>query len=213
MISSILPTAHETGSHSDETMAETATPQPSDRTRGADARATVVRRTIVIVLLLALGVAKSSAQSFISVTASPVQLARSIAQVTGELKLIDNVSVAGFAGIGSRDGERVTFGGGQVRFYLTGGFDGGMHVGAEALFAQLGRSGSIEGVMGLLDGTSGGPFVGYKYVFGFGLTLDVQGGIRYANGRIETGAGDGGSGSGSDGKLSPLANVNVGWSF
>lgn len=177
-------------------------PQAGSRNRGA-----VVRRVIVIVALIVLGYVNAMAQT-ISITASPLYASQSVAQVTGELKILDNVSVAGVAGYGFRKGEDVTFGGGQVRVYLNGGFSGGLHIGAEALYAKLSESSSLDGMINLMNGTSAGPFVGYKYTFPFGLTFDVIGGIRFSEGRIETGA----PGS-EDSKLGPLANINVGWTF
>jgi hypothetical protein len=188
----------------DETNREqtTATPQTSGRGRAA------VRRIIVILFMLALAATGSRAQSTVSITASPVHLTQSIAQFTGEVKLIDMVSAAGVIGFGRRDGENIRFGGGQIRFYLTGGFDGGVHIGAEALYSQLGNARSIDGFINLMNGAAAGPFIGYKHVLPFGLTIDVQGGLRYAEEAITSGT----DATDAD-NFGPLANINVGWSF
>lgn len=175
---------------------------PDDR-----ADSSVARRFLIIMLLVAVTATGAMAQ-MVSVTVSPLQASKKIAQLTGELKIIDVISLSGVAGIGSHEDQLVAVGGGQVRVYLSGGFNGGMHIGAEALYTEMGKASDITGIINVMNGVSGGPFVGFKHVFDFGLTLDVAGGIRFKDGRIETG-----DSTAEPTALGPLANVNIGWSF
>ncbi len=84
----------------------------------------------------------------------------------------------------------------------------GMQVGGELMIASADAQDMSAHVTGV--GVAVGPFIGYKHTFGFGLTLDAQGGVEYVAGTASdqnstaTATGDG---------AIPLINLNVGWSF
>ncbi len=100
-------------------------------------------------------------------------------------------------------------GGVQGRYYLLGSFENGMQIGAEMLgiYAST-NAGASSGITATGTGLAVGPFLGYKYVAPFGLTLDLQGGVEV----LAVSASGGGS-SASAGAVIPLLNLNIGWSF
>lgn len=62
------------------------------------------------------------------------------------------------------------------------------------------------------SGIGGGPFVGYKHIFDFGLTLVAQAGIQAVS--ISANASDSsGTASKKDTSVLPILNLNAGWSF
>jgi hypothetical protein len=172
-----------------------------------------------------------------TLTVQPILLAVPIGVVMYETRLTEEMGVAVFGGYGQfeyeRDGEQVdatVYGAGtQVRFYA---FDrhtdprarfGEPHAGIQALWAH-GEGAEEEGgffgsfgdeVWGRGEQFMAGPFVGYKYTLGFGLTAEVQlgamAGARYSYG------GEGVSGVDDEAKWEfkwlPIGNFGVGWSF
>lgn len=101
-------------------------------------------------------------------------LAVPVFQLHAELALTGRWSAALRAGLGkSGVGHEQWVGelGGQATYYLTGNFDRGMQVGLDV------RGTAYEGeghLFGLGDGLALGPYVGYKRVFGYGITLGAQ---------------------------------------
>jgi hypothetical protein len=172
-----------------------------------------------------------------TLTIQPALLAVPIVVLMYETRLTEPMSVAVFGGYGSfeydRAGETVdatVYGAGaQVRFYA---FDrhrdararyGEPHLGVQALWAH-GEGDEEDGgffgtfgddVWGRGEQFMAGPFIGYKYTAGFGLTAEVQlgaqAGARYSYG------GEGNSTIDDESqwefKWLPIANLGVGWSF
>jgi hypothetical protein len=97
-----------------------------------------------------------------------------VVQLHTELALSSRWSTALRAGVGKSGlghEQWVAEFGGQATYYLTGNVDRGMQVGLDV------RGTTYEGdgyLFGLGDGLAVGPFVGYKRVFGHGITLGAQ---------------------------------------
>ena len=173
-----------------------------------------------------------------SLTIQPVLLAVPIGVVKLETRLTEPLGFAVFGGYGQfeyeRDNETVdatVYGAGaQLLFYA---FDrhrdararfGEPHLGLQAMWAHGEGSeedGGFAGVFG--DDVWGrgeqfmaGPFIGYKYTLGFGLTLEAQAGAMagarlYDGGEENTGLGE--EEDEWEFKIMPIANIGVGWSF
>ncbi len=172
-----------------------------------------------------------------SLTIQPVLLAVPIGVLQYETRLTEPFAVSVFGGYGrfdyERDGETVNatvYGAGmQARFYA---FDrhrdprvrfGEPHLGIQALWAHGEGEEEDGGFMGVFgdevwgrgEQFMAGPFIGYKYVMGFGLTAEIQlgamAGARYSYG------GEGNTGVDDDAKWEfkwmPIGNLGVGWSF
>jgi hypothetical protein len=147
-----------------------------------------------------------------SLTISPIHLAAPIVELTGEVRLPVDFSVAGIAGVGSIDGTTAWEAGAQARYYLLGGFEHGMPLGVEALFIQVeDRSGNISGTG---QGLAVGPFIGYKFASDEGFTIDLGAGVQFAAVRAKATDADTGTTASAQGtEIFPLINLNLGWSF
>jgi hypothetical protein len=150
-----------------------------------------------------------------SITFSPAHLAISTLEVTGEVRLAPTLSAAVVGGLGRfgsidpfEEGGSTTVVelGAQFRWYALGDFRRGLQLGAEVLYVVLSSESSSRRLLG--EGLGVGPFVGYKHVFGLGLTLDGQVGAQ----AIALRAGDGDSSSQAR-TVGVLLNLNAGWSF
>ena len=159
----------------------------------------------------------------LSLTISPLHLLLPLLEVTAEYRVGPRLGVAGVGGIGAitattsaDDSVRffATEVGASVRYYVTGSFQRGVQVGAEALYLYLkiDESSTSVDITGAGDGLSIGPFLGYKWIGRSGFTFDAQGGLAYAATRSSASDGTT-SATASDNRLYPLLNVNVGWSF
>jgi len=155
----------------------------------------------------------------VSLTISPLHLLLPMVELTGELRLGTQASVALIAGGGrvpvtQSDGTKVTFtvleGGGQLRYYVTGSFRRGMHVGAEILYVHV--NGSLEDITGVASGLALGPFFGWKMTSYAGFTFDVQGGVEVVTMGTRVSSRSGGS-SDSSVDYIPLVNLGIGWSI
>ncbi len=181
-------------------------------------------RTIVLafalILCSSLAHAADGVDRPISVTVSPLLLILPVFEVTAEYAVMPDLGVAGILGIGQvsvesslgDDSQFTVFEiGGSVRYYAIGSFRHGMQLGLEALYLQV--SGSMDNAIGVGKGLSVGPFIGYKYIASFGLTVDLQGGVGYTLLGAEASNDQGDSASNSDSQLLPILNINLGWSF
>jgi len=177
-----------------------------------------------ILILTVLGFTTASqaqSEKTISITLSPIHLAFPIVEVTGEYALAPQFGVAGIFGYGSMtvdnsSGKSVKMPvlelGGQAAYYVLGSFRHGMQLGGELLWIKVSPP-KDQGVTVAANGVAAGPFLGYKWVADFGLTLFIQGGYEFlfaqakatdATGREIQSSADGGV---------PLLNLNLGWSF
>ncbi len=158
----------------------------------------------------------------LSVTVSPLHLLFPLLEVTGEYRVGPRLGVAGILGVGTISSktsanESIRFFasevGASVRYYVTGSFQRGVQLGAEALYLHLkiDESTTVD-ITGVGEGLSIGPFVGYKWTGRGGFTFDAQGGLAYASTRASASNGTSPN-TASDNRLYPLLNVNVGWSF
>ena len=155
----------------------------------------------------------------VSLTFSPLHLLLPVLELTGELRLGTQGGVALIAGGGwitdtASDGTKVTFWvyevGSQLRYYVTGNFRRGLHIGAEILYLHV--NGSLDNVTGVAQGLALGPFFGWKTVSHAGFTFEVQGGVEIVTAGTQVTDSSGGSTS-SDVEYVPLLNLNIGWSF
>ena len=114
-------------------------------------------------------------------------------------------------GFNARDALSSTMGG-QFRYYAIGDFGHGMQIGLEVLFRRV-----ITSSMPDTTHTTTlhlAPFIGYKVLFHFGMTLDIQLGLEYAPyHRIERPFAKGIPSTQGPLHLAPLVNLNLGWSF
>lgn len=135
-----------------------------------------------------------------------------------EFDASDKLSLAALGGWGQTvtetDDTRVKLdvwnAGGQVRYFPKGNFDKNLHLGLEAMYTDV-QEGPGDDELGLFvhrRGISVGPFVGGKYITDVGLTAEAQIGIAYEGMVPETQ-----SSSGEGGRIVPIANLNIGWSF
>jgi len=149
-----------------------------------------------------------------SLTLSPLHLALPMVEGTGEVRLEDDIGVAGVLGGGRITASGETFTafevGAQFRYYVFGSFIHGMMLGAELGYLKV--DGNVGAATVAVAGLWAGPFVGYKIATNVGFTFDAQLGAQFnrANASAETTTAtakvDGSS-------WTPLLNLNVGWSF
>ena len=157
-----------------------------------------------------------------SITISPIHLTLPLVEVTGEYQLTPQMSAACIGGAGSitdAGSDYLMYElGTQFRYYVWGDFDHGLQLGAEILYIGVSTDDSEGDVAlsGSADGLAIGPFVGYKFTAGFGLTIDIQAGYQFLTMQAEAEA------SSDDMTVAetdeaedgiPLININFGWSF
>ncbi len=166
---------------------------------------------VLTVVVLGPQSAKADEGHDVSLTFSPIHLFHpTVFELTAEVRLPLDFSVAGIGGVGAADGVTLWEAGGQVRYYLLGGFEHGMPLGVEAIY--IGASDNEGDVVARANGVAVGPFVGYKFAADVGFTIDLAGGIQYMS--VSAVATDGTiSGSAYDSGFIPLLNFNLGWSF
>lgn len=159
-----------------------------------------------------------------SLTMSPIHLAFPVLELTGEYALSPDFGIAAIGGYGSIEVEKsngistskedipILELGAQAMYYPWGDFNGGMQLGAELLWLKIFIP-EEEGVTVSANGVAIGPMVGYKWILGFGLTFDVQGGYQFlfAQAKAKNAAGEELESSVDSGV--PLLNLNMGWSF
>jgi uncharacterized protein involved in high-affinity Fe2+ transport len=156
----------------------------------------------------------------VSLTFSPLHLTLPVFEATAEVRLMDKLGIAAVLGAGRVKEEatatvpatssRVVEAGLQGRYYLLGDFRHGLQLGAEAMYVHL--SDKVETISAAVNGFSAGPFLGYKYTAGFGLTFDGQIGFQRVGlaGKATDGAQ---TITDEQSDWSVLLNLNVGWSF
>ncbi len=156
----------------------------------------------------------------ISITFSPIHLALPVFELTGEYAINPQIGLAGILGVGQASvkdslGNKESFSvfeaGASFRYYVLGTFRHGMQLGLEALYLSV--EGEVDNAVGIGRGMSVGPFVGYKFIASFGLTVDIQGGIAYTLIGAEASNDSGDSASASQDETLAILNLNFGWSF
>ena len=156
----------------------------------------------------------------VSLTISPLHLILPLVELMGDFRVLDKLSIAAILGFGTVqltggfEEERATVfeAGTQIKFYAIGDFDHAMQLGLEALYIHVSATLDASGVTGTGSGLAIGPFIGYKWIASFGLTIDVQLGAQLAG--IFAEASDGTTTEEeSTTEFIPLLNLNFGWSF
>jgi hypothetical protein len=95
--------------------------------------------------------------------------------------------------------------GAQFNYYLLKPF-AGLHLGVEGLWLTAGDVMQDSSITA--QGLAIGPYVGYKVQTGLGFAFIAQGGVSYLAVKAESS-----TAMASESKVSPLLNLNVGWSF
>lgn len=157
-------------------------------------------------MLLLAGTALANPDRVVSVTASLPHAASAVGELTGEVRVLDELGVAAIAGLGAREGFVTGHGGLSGRWYPVGDFDHGVQVGAEVLYLRGG--GARAGWDGTTRQLSAGPFVGYKATASFGLCFEMQAGPQYLSGSTTTSVG-----TTEERAWGLLLNIGLGWSF
>lgn len=158
----------------------------------------------------------------VSITFSPIHLLLPVLEGEVEVRPVDHFGVAALVGYGTvtaSDGLGNDYRfhalelGGQLVAYPMHEFDG-LQLGAEILYVKVDNSDDpAQDVRGVAEGLALGPMVGYKLLTSSGFTFVAQGGFEYVAYDAQANDSTGNSSSGSDNRLIPLLNLNLGWSF
>lgn len=158
----------------------------------------------------------------VALSVSPIHLLFPVFEVTAELLVSPQFSVALVAGAGSISIETTSNGdtttdkftvyelGAQGRYYFYGTAQEGALAGVELMYAHV--SGETDGASGVGKGLGVGPIVGYKWVWDSGFFIDLNGGVLFLVAEGE--ATDGEETSSSEASsVGPNLNFNLGLSF
>ncbi len=160
-----------------------------------------------------------------SITVSPLHLINPVVELTAEYKVMPKLGIALLAAFGSQtfkvDQKDYSFPlweiGFQGRFYTLGDFNHGMQVGLEALVLKLSDKTYDDGPFLIYAPGSrveAGAFLGYKIATDIGFTVEAQAGAKYAlilDGTMKTMNAK--AADAAIDPITPLINVNIGWSF
>lgn len=153
----------------------------------------------------------------LSITMSPLHLFLPVLELAAEHRLSRNLGVAAMLGAGKVTDPETdnTFNlfevGGSLRYYALGTFKKGMQLGGAAEYVRLkGENLNDTMISGVGNGLLLAIFIGYKYTFGSGLTLEAQLGPSVLVLRAKADMGAGESASNATGTY---LNLNAGWSF
>jgi hypothetical protein len=146
----------------------------------------------------------------VALTLSPVHLMLPVVEVMGELRAHPKLGVAAIVGGGRVDDVSAYELGGQINYYLLGGFDHGMQLGVETMYLHADKTES--GIAAAANALAVGPYVGYKVAMEVGFTFNAQLGVQAAVLKAEATSGTS-MAMAEDKEVFPLLNLNVGWSF
>ena len=147
----------------------------------------------------------------VTVTWSPIHLVLPLVELEGEYNVAPHMGVGAIIGAGrvSSEDDTVTAtaieAGAQLNYYFLDRFSG-LHAGLEGIYLHLGDVEQDTTASGA--GFAVGPYAGYKLMTSVGITFVAQLGVSYLAFNAKTS-----TQSSSDSKISPLLNLNVGWSF
>lgn len=147
----------------------------------------------------------------VSVTWSPIHLVLPVVELTGEYNVAPHMGAGAILGAGrvTNDDETVTATaievGAQFNYYFLDRFSG-LHAGVEGIYLHL--SDVEQDLTASGAGFAVGPYAGYKLMTSIGFTFVAQLGVSYLAINAKTS-----TQTSSDSKVSPLLNLNVGWSF
>jgi hypothetical protein len=183
-------------------------------------------RIALPVLLFGYATAASAApekhENSVALSVSPLHLAFPVFEVTAELLVSPQFSVALVAGAGTISVETTESGetssdkftvyevGAQGRYYFYGTAQEGALAGLELMYAHV--SGETERATGVGNGLGVGPIIGYKWVWDSGFFIDLNGGVLFL--AVQAEATDGQTTSSDEASsLQPNLNFNLGLSF
>ncbi len=147
-----------------------------------------------------------------SLTLSPVHLAIGVVELTSEFRLADKLGVAGTLGGGKHNDIGLLELGAQLCYYLTGDFDGGLHLGLETQYVSAFRDATSDMTTAKGEGLAVGSMIGWKWIGESGLSFVAQAGAQYMALQAEAQNGTI-SASQEDSRVGALVNLNAGWSF
>lgn len=153
----------------------------------------------------------------IALSASPLHLLLPLFEAQAEIYVSRPFSVVVIGGYGvvsaEVDDRTVDFSvieaGGQARFYFYGTTEEGAYGALEGMYT--GVDGELDGVVGVGAGVSGGPLVGYKWVWD-NFLIDLALGGQYLALRAEATDGDD-TETATDGEFAFNLNFNIGAAF
>lgn len=153
------------------------------------------------------------AHDTVTLSFSPVHLFYPMVEVAAEAKLVPKMGVAIILGAGrygslgrSVAATSVYEAGGQFNYYMLDNFDG-LHAGVEVVYVRF--TDTDQNTIGGNSATLG-AYVGFKAVASFGATFVAQGGFAVS---AYNGQDTNTNTTGTDGRIFPLLNLNLGWSF
>lgn len=185
-----------------------------------NARSLVAPLLIALAALLAAPAAAAPRDDrghVVGLSVSPLHLILPVFEAQAEIYVSAPVSVVALVGYGKVsievNGDPTDFDvfeiGGQARFYFYGATEEGAYTALEGIYT--GVDGEIEGVIGIGRGVSGGPLLGYKWVWGHFL-LDLAAGVQYLAVSAEASDGDE-TEEASGGEFAFNLNFNLGAAF
>ena len=170
-----------------------------------------MKAPLILLALMSVAHAEPEPERAVSVTFSPVHLVLPMAEVEIEGRVAPHLGVAAIGGIGRITSNNITAtayeAGVQGNYYFLRDF-AGLHAGVEVMYLSLGDVDVDSSVTA--DGFTAGPYVGYKGVFSFGLTLTAQLGVDFVVAHAKSSTTQQ---MASEKTVLPLLNLNAGWSF
>ncbi len=189
-------------------------PESKSRTFLGLALFTATLGVLVAAPLSSARAASADLDNKVALSMSPIHLLLPFVELQAEIYATDVISVSLIGGVGSvtvtsgREDHKFTVweGGAQLRAYFVGDVQEGAFAGAEALYVAV--DGRLEGHSAIGDGLAVGPIAGYKWTWGSGFFIDLNGGISYGFLRAEA-SGD----KAEDSQIIPIVNFNLGFAF
>ncbi len=178
----------------------------------------IIALTAVVFSADALAKEVDDAENSVTLTVSPLHLFAPIIEVTGEYKLNKNLGLSLIAGHGrissTIDGDlfSVREYGMQINYYPGSNFSAGIHYGVEFMKIDV-KAEMASNIKGSGSAVGFGPYVGYKYLTGSGLTFVSQLGFQSYNITAEAHDSNGNSANAAGESGGILLNLNMGYSF
>ena len=164
---------------------------------------------LIFMLFSLCAIAMAEEQSpTISLTINPRQILNAFGEGSVEVALRPNIGLGGIAGIGRSDNEFQYNVGLHGRYYPFGTFAGGMYIGGQFIYLNLIHQDETDEVIAHL--LYPGAFLGGKYIFDVGFTIDGQLGITHTTAVVKDQRSDS---SIQTSNWDTLFNLNLGWSF
>ena len=155
----------------------------------------------------ALSIAQEQSPS-VSITINPRQILKTFGEGNLEVALRPDVGIGGIAGVGRSETEFQYDIGLHARYYPLGTFTGGGYIGGQFVYLNVLHHAETDDVIAHL--LYPGAFLGGKYVFDVGFTIDGQLGATYTTAMVRD---QRSNDSIKTSNWDTLFNLNLGWSF